>query len=120
MSNPATARYFKADTGLCRRSSDSWVRGLHDSNLWKEKVLDINFHRADGNVVLMTSGDGAQVWKSKKKGKYSLFFLGSEVLNLPFDLMSRYRILHAVWPGPHALRKEVQTLLREVYVPEMV
>jgi hypothetical protein len=115
-----TAPYFKGDTGLRMRSTDHFVRGLQDSRLWKERVIDTNFHLHDGNVVLMSSGDGAQVWKSKKSGKYSLFCVGSEVLNLPFRLMAKHRILHVIWPGPGAPREEVQTLLREIYVPEMV
>ena len=102
------------------RSSDGYVRSLHDSKLWKEKVLDTDFHRHDGNVVLMSSGDGALIWKSKKRGKYSVFFVGSEVLNLPFSLMCKHRIFHDIWPGPGSNRQEIQTLLREIYVPEMV
>lgn len=120
MTLPLTAPYFKAGTGLCKTSSDDIVRGLKDSKLWQEKVLDTGFHQTDGNVVLMSSGDGATVWKSKKKSKYSLFFIGSEVKNLPFRLMSKHRILHAVWPGPSANREQIQLLLRHVYVPEMV
>ena len=87
---------------------------------WKERVLDPGFDQKDGNVVIMTSGDSAQVWKQKKKGKYSLYFLGSEVLNLPFKMMSRFRLIHAVWPGPSAKRLQIQALLRQIYVPEMV
>lgn len=120
MTSPSTARYFKAGTGLRKPSSDNRVRGLKDSKLWKEKVLDTNFSEKEGNVVLMSSGDGAQVWKGKKKGKVSLFFLGSEVCNLPYKLMSKHRIIHAVWPGPGADREQVQVLLRNIYVPEMV
>ena len=120
MSNPITAGYFKANTGLRKNSSVDYVRGLKDSDLWKERVTDTGFHLRDGNVVLMSSGDGATVWAAKKKSKYSLWFLGSEIRNLPFRLMSKYRILHAVWPGPKANREQVQALLRAVYVPEMV
>jgi hypothetical protein len=121
MTHKQTAQYFKAASGsLQRPSTDNIVRGVKDSTLWKERVIDTKFHLKDGNVALMTSGDGAQVWKSKKSGKYSMFFLGSEVLNLPFTLKSRHRILHVVWPGPNHDREEVQCLLRELYVPEMV
>lgn len=118
---PHTAPYFKAKTGLRKQSSDDYVRGLKDSALWKERVLDTNFHEEDGNVVIMTSGDGAQVWKGKKSGKLGLFFLGSEVCNLPFKLKSKYRIIHLVWPGPkQASTEQVQMLLRKFYVPELV
>lgn len=120
MTDEITAPYFKANSGLRKPSTDRMVRGLKDSTLWKEKVLDTEFHLTEGNVALMTSGDGAEVWKAKKRKKYSVYFLGSEVLNLPFNLMSRQRILHAVWPGPGHDRKQVQLLLRRVYVPEMV
>lgn len=120
MTLPSTAPYFKSGTGLGKTSVDNVVRGLKDSPLWQERVIDTEFHLKDGNVVLMASGDGATCWKGKKNGRYSMFFLGSEVLNLPFKLMSRHRILHAVWPGPTHDRERVQLLLRHVYVPEMV
>jgi hypothetical protein len=95
--------YFKREA-LQAESSDGIVRTIKDSTFWKKWVLDSGFADVDGGVVLGTSGDGAPPWKRRGRFKYSIFFLSSEILNLPFKKMSNHknRLLHFIWPGPGA------------------
>lgn len=52
--------------------------------------------------MLGTSGDGAPPWKHRAMGKYTIYFVSSEILNFPFHIMSDFstRLLHVIWPGP--------------------
>jgi hypothetical protein len=103
MSDETLQPYFKRNA-LHPVSTDDRVRSIKDSSFWKRWILDSGFADHDGAVVLGASGDGAPPWKKRGMFKYSVFFCGSEVLNLSFERMSDYknRILHYMWPGPQA------------------
>ena len=90
MGDESLRQYFKRGC-LQSKSIDGVTRTIKDSSFWKKWVLDSGFADVDGGVVLGTSGDGAPPWKRRGRLKYSVYFMSSEVLNFPFDIMRNYK-----------------------------